>query len=102
MDFGEEAREGQAAVAGEGVGHAARGGHDAGRCEEEAHEGEDEQADGAGLVAGGGVEDLEEGPGGGGDDVVDVAANEEEDHQEDEAGEDADADAGDHDLGPFD
>ncbi len=53
------------------------------------------------MAFGGVEEDLEEGAGGGADDIGRVAGDEEEDGQEDEAGEDADGDAGDHDFRAF-
>ena len=76
MDLRNDATEGQATVAREGVAHAARGGHQRGRGEEHADEREDEQTRGAGFVLRRLVEDLEQGAGGRRDGQVDVGQHE--------------------------
>ena len=87
------------AVARKGVAHAAAGGHERRRREDHAYQGEYQQARAPGLVLGRVHEYLEQGPVRRLDDVVDVVDAEEETGQEDEAGEHADADAVQHNLG---
>lgn len=62
---------------------------------------EHEKADGTRSVARGMDQDLQQRSCGRADDLVDVAGDEEKDDEEDGAGESADADADDHDLGAF-
>jgi hypothetical protein len=101
MDFGEDAGRRKTAISRKGICHAARGSHDASRRKEQAHQREDQQADGAGVASGRRVEDLEERAGGGIDDFVDIAGNEEEDQEEDESREDANTNTADHDFRTF-
>lgn len=63
---------------------------------------EHEEADGAGSVARGVDQNLQQGARGGADDIVDAAGHEEQDDEKDGAGEGADADADDHDFGALD
>lgn len=61
-----------------------------------------QKTDSTGMVLGRIIEDLEQGTSRGGDNIIDIARDEEKDDEEDCAGECADADAVDHDLGAFD
>lgn len=101
VDDSPNAAEGQTTVSGKSIGHSGAGGHDGGGSEDHADDGEDDEADTAGLAVGGIEVDLEKSAGGRLDDGLDILEDEEEAGEEDETGGHADEDAPDHDARAF-
>src|ERR1700755_549379 len=101
MDFGEEAGKGKASISGKGVRHATAGSHDTGRCEEQTDQREHKQADRSSLVVCCIIEYVEHRSCCRTDDGVDILQHEEKNAEEDEACEDTDSDARNHDSGSF-